>query len=382
MTLPNYHDGSIVNLMSTIVKAMGGKTHHHPLKILPPGEIGNSKNIVLIVIDGLGYNLLSKHGTGTTLMNHLHGKMTSVFPTTTAAAITSYKTGLEPAEHGLVSWYIYLKELGFIAVPLRFTVRGGKAINDELAKHMFDSKNVFDKVKARPFVVAPDILVDSTYTASYSGRAKRIPFNNLAGMARAIIKIVKHGSKRKYIYAYWHMLDSISHKRGPESRKTIAELKRVDAAFSLLIKKLEGTGTTVILSADHGQTTIPPTRRILLNDYPDIMECLVVPLSGDAREAFAYVRAGREKKFETLMRKHLGHACDVYKSEEFASQGYFGTGKSHKRFLDRIGDYVIISKDGYALIDELPGCKPKKVIGYHSGMSEDEMYVPVIVAKC
>jgi len=382
MAKPNYRDGSIVNLMSTIVKALGGKTHHNPLNILHPGEIERSKNIVLIVIDGLGYNTLIKHGKGTTMLKHLRGKMTSVFPTTTAAAVTAYKTGLEPAEHGLVSWFTYMKELGFIAVPLRFAVRGGKAISDEFADHMFDTESVFDQVKAQPFVVAPDMIIDTTYSAAYSGKAKRIPFNDLEGMARAISRAVRSSNKKKYIYAYWYMLDTISHKNGPDSKKTIAELKRIDAAFSRLLKRLEGTDTTVILSADHGQTTIPSENMILLNDYPEIMDCLTVPLSGDAREAFAYVRSGREKMFERLIRQKLGHACELHRSEEFARQGYFGLGKPHKRFLDRIGDYVILSKEGYALRDELPGCKPKKVKGHHSGTSEDEMFVPVILAKC
>ncbi|PIU09096.1 MAG: hypothetical protein COT31_00635 [Candidatus Moranbacteria bacterium CG08_land_8_20_14_0_20_34_16] len=57
--LPNYKDGSIVNLMSSIRKAFGGKSPYQPLKDFNNGEISN-KNIVLLIVDGLGYEYLKK----------------------------------------------------------------------------------------------------------------------------------------------------------------------------------------------------------------------------------------------------------------------------------------------------------------------------------
>jgi len=54
MPLPNYKDGSIVNLMSSIGRALGHKSPYKPLKILDPKELKDSKNIVLMVIDALG----------------------------------------------------------------------------------------------------------------------------------------------------------------------------------------------------------------------------------------------------------------------------------------------------------------------------------------
>jgi len=60
MILPNYKDGSIVNLMSSLEKALGGRPQYKPLKGLDINMLKKSKNVLLIVIDGLGYNFLMK----------------------------------------------------------------------------------------------------------------------------------------------------------------------------------------------------------------------------------------------------------------------------------------------------------------------------------
>tara|TARA_Y100000310_G_scaffold314015_1_gene362999 strand:- start:420 stop:752 length:333 start_codon:yes stop_codon:yes gene_type:complete len=86
-SLPNYKDGSILNLMSSIARAFGTKTKYNPLKLLSPKELKNSKNVVLIVIDGLGYDYLQKYGKNSILNKYVKGKITSVFPSATTAAI-------------------------------------------------------------------------------------------------------------------------------------------------------------------------------------------------------------------------------------------------------------------------------------------------------
>jgi len=81
--------------MASIKKAFGGKSAYEPLKNFDISSV--YKNIVLIVIDGLGYEYLIKHGKDSFLYKNLKGKMTSVFPATTASAMTTYSTGLAPS---------------------------------------------------------------------------------------------------------------------------------------------------------------------------------------------------------------------------------------------------------------------------------------------
>ena len=124
MYKPNYQNGSIVNLMSSIKEVLGGKSRYKPLDIFDFSNI-SKKNIVLIVIDGLGYNYLTKYGKDSFLYKNLKGKMTSVFPATTASAMTTFSTGLAPQQHALTGWFMYLKEIGAVSVILPFTSRAG-----------------------------------------------------------------------------------------------------------------------------------------------------------------------------------------------------------------------------------------------------------------
>ena len=99
MNKPNYKNGSIVNLMASIKCAFGGKSEYEPLGGF--NISANSKNIVLIILDGLGYDFLNKYGKNSYLSRHLLKKITSVFPAGTASAMTSFATGLAPQQHGL-----------------------------------------------------------------------------------------------------------------------------------------------------------------------------------------------------------------------------------------------------------------------------------------
>jgi len=86
MYLPDYRGGSIVNLMASIEKALKGRPKYKPLRLLGPEEL-SSKNIVLFVVDGLGYEYLMRNGKNTVFQKHLRGKMTSMFPSTTGTCI-------------------------------------------------------------------------------------------------------------------------------------------------------------------------------------------------------------------------------------------------------------------------------------------------------
>jgi hypothetical protein len=63
-------------------------------------------------------------------------------------------------------------------------------------------------------------------------------------------------------------------------------------------------------------------------------------------------------------------------------KGWFGLGEPDPRLRHRIGDYVLFLKDSYAIKDAIPGEKPWTDLGVHGGVSEDELYVPLIVAHC
>lgn len=141
--------------------------------------------------------------------------------------------------------------------------------------------------------------------------------------------------------------------------------------------------TTVIITADHGIKDMDEEKIIKLKDHPKLKEMLVMPLTGERRFTYAYVKPGKEKYFEDYFRTKLDKYCHLFKSKDLLKRGYFGRFKVHKDFLDRVGDYTIIMKENYGMKDSLD-YKKKKVsfdIGAHGGLSKEELYVPVIVIK-
>src|SRR5689334_25322393 len=102
--LPDYAGGSLLNLMASIVGACGGKPRHLPLKDV---SLGNARNLVFLIVDGLGDNYLQSRGKGSELARRRRASLTSVFPSTTASAITTSYTAASPLEHGLTGWYTY-----------------------------------------------------------------------------------------------------------------------------------------------------------------------------------------------------------------------------------------------------------------------------------
>ena len=79
---------------------------------------------MLLIVDGLGDGFLQRRGAGGELARRRRGAITSVFPPTTAAAITTSYTGCTPLEHGLTGWYTYFGAAGCVAAALPFRSRG------------------------------------------------------------------------------------------------------------------------------------------------------------------------------------------------------------------------------------------------------------------
>ena len=82
--LPDYHGGSIVNLLSSITHAMGGASPHPGLKALEPRLFEGISRIVYLVLDGVGYNQLARFmaagGGGDFFSRHPCQRITHGFP--------------------------------------------------------------------------------------------------------------------------------------------------------------------------------------------------------------------------------------------------------------------------------------------------------------
>src|SRR3990172_9319949 len=113
VVLPEYNAGSIVTPRASLIAARGGEPPAYgPLRGLDASRLRSAANLVLLVVDGLGYDYLVRVGAAGALHSHLKGHITTVFPSTTATAITTFLTGMAPQQHALTGWFMHFKELG------------------------------------------------------------------------------------------------------------------------------------------------------------------------------------------------------------------------------------------------------------------------------
>ena len=112
MKLKNNYNECLTNLACSISKYFGVSYKHNTLDYIDTLlEEKKPKNVVTILLDGMGNSLLDKHLTKDSffIKNRIKS-ISTVFPATTVAATTSMRTGLNPCETGMLGWTMYFDE--------------------------------------------------------------------------------------------------------------------------------------------------------------------------------------------------------------------------------------------------------------------------------
>ena len=377
MPLPDYSGKGFVNLVASLVEACGGAPRHAPLVSLPVAEIRTAANVVFLIVDGLGDNYLRANGAGGTLAKYRRGAISAVFPSTTASAITTSFTGATPLEHGLTGWFTYFSQAACVGAPLPFQRRGERNSLGVKPGELFVEGPLFDGLAARSIVVSWRKIIDSAYNVHHCGRAERLAYDDLPGFLEQTVCAVKSGPERKFVYAYWPEFDALSHQHGVGSAAVGAHFQALDAVFGELFARLAGTDSMLVLTADHGFIDCPVEDSIELP--PALSAMLRFPLCGERRVAFCHVHDKRT--FMDRAKESFGERADVRPSSELAEEGWFGPGRAHPHFAERIGDVALVMKGPATVKDWVPGEPRHLHIGNHGGTSEDEMHIPLVVAK-
>ncbi len=382
--LPDYAGGSILNLVQSIATACGHTGARYPqLSALPAATLAEARHVVLLVIDGLGQSTLSKHAASPNLQRHARGTMTSVFPPTTASAITTFMTGLAPAQHGLTGWHMHLDEVDqtLAILPLTPRCEPAKALPEELPPRLFGYRSLYQQLDCQCWVLAPQSIAGSPFNAWHARGAQSLAYDSLPEMFSLLAGLLQAAQTPRFIYAYYPDLDTHSHRYGTDSTQAHQTLAALDSAFGEFLRAIQGSDSWLIATADHGFIDSPPGRVVSLDEHPQLAALLARPLCGERRAAYCYVAAEQRPAFETYVRNVLGHCVYLWRSSALIEAGWFGPPPAHPRLASRTGDYTLVMKDNWTIKDWLPGEKHYRMLGVHGGVSRDEMLVPLIVAR-
>ena len=384
ITKPDYHGGSIVNLMRSIGDALGvPPADYAPLTVLPVERLREARRIVLLVIDGLGAELLATIGGNSALGSRVSGTMTSVYPPTTASAVTTFMTGLAPQQHGLTGWFMHFRKLGAVTAVLPFVPRYGSTPLSRTGvslADLIDCASFFARIEAPSCTLQPAAIADSDFSRRLAHGSQRVPYDSLEDFATLLRGYCRGAGDARYVYAYWSELDRLAHLHGPSSDAVAQHFAELDATLAPVLNDCAGTGTVLIVTADHGFIDSGDAERIDIENHAVLADALALPLCGEPRSAYCYVRPSAAAAFEDYVETALAQFAHAVPSQQLIDESWFGLGQPHPELAARIGDYTLQMRDRYTIRDRVAGERNLRLSGVHGGTAAAEQIVPLVLA--
>ena len=374
------------------------KTKHLPLDTLP--KHGTTQKVLFLFIDSFGWKWWDQYKNKYPFLKRflekgVVSKLTSQFPSTTAAHVTTIHSGLEPGQSGIYEWFYYEPLVGRIIAPLLFSYAGDKARETLTGVISPDTLFPFETIYQRleKHNVASHIFQYKDYTPSpysdvlFSG-ATTHPYRSLPQALTELAQTMKQSSVPSYYFFYYDPIDTAGHINGPDAPEREAEMHNVFTMLEdLLFKKIyKLKDTMILLSADHGMANVSPDTTFYMNkQYPDFekyLECgndgmPLIP-AGSVRDMFLYVKKEHVAKVIAMLKKDLNGKAEVYETRTLIQQGFFSENMPCKRFLDRVGNVVVLSYDGFATWWYKKDVFEMKYFGHHGGATVEECFIPFL----
>ncbi|MCR4649437.1 MAG: alkaline phosphatase family protein [Lachnospiraceae bacterium] len=353
------HKNCIANLPNSILKYFKAETVGDTLPLADKYLDKEYKNVVVILLDGMGKAIIEKElKEDGAFRTHLAGIYNSTFLSTTVAATTSVLSGLQPCEHAWLGWDNYYPAVNENVEVFTNCIQGSKeqAADYNIAWTLTPYENVITKIKKTgtdAYLVAP--FLDKNLI-------------NIQEIFYSIKKLCKK-PERKYIYAYWNEPDGLLHKHGSDSDIVKEALTEMESEIERLAGELEDT--LIIVTADHGHID---NEIAVIQDYPQIVDCLERLPSLEPRALNLFVRKEKEEFFKNEFNRLFGDKFMLITMKEALDRELFGDKKYHKEFPGMLGNYLAIATDDLSIYftDEIWQ-------SMHGSLTKEEMQIPLIV---
>ncbi|MBN9430487.1 MAG: alkaline phosphatase family protein [Burkholderiales bacterium] len=356
--------------------------------------IAAARSIVLVVLDGFGERQLHDHAAGGALADCRLATLSSVFPSSTAPAMTSFASALLPAVHGNPGWFVWSQAQQCIVRSLPLDVRGDPAMPVE-AGSLWSWPAWPTASKLPCFAWLPAEIAESRYSRFAYDGATRIGYRRLDDIGGALAEVLQASPAGAFAQIYLPQFDAVSHEFGCRSPQAARVASDFDRWFERLAHRLREFDVLLLATADHGFIDVEPDDQYQLADYPALAACLSRPLTGEPRVPFCQVRAGREDEFTESVAQAFDGAFDVYASEALLAAGWFGlppaeldpgahreagAALTRQGLHERLGTHLLVPRAPVVLLDQVDGERAPAFIGMHGGISDDEMRVPLMAA--
>jgi hypothetical protein len=377
-------------LPGTIERALTGTGDGPALPADAAGVLAERwERVLLVYLDAFGWWLYEQAAAHPLFRRAVHEvQLTSQFPSTTTAHVTTINTGLPVGEHGLYEWFVYEPSLDRLICPLLYAY-AGDGRRDTLAPtlapdELFPTGTIYRRLAAAD--VRSAAAQPAAFTHSPPNRvlldgadvfAFRSPREGVAQLVHAFANGARYG------YLYLGEVDTLMHEQGPASPQVLPLLRRLLTTIEGLLDALP-QGTLVLLTSDHGMAPISPETTVYLNVlWPELEHLLRhgadgKPLApaGSARDLFLHTAGARDEVVAGLGERLAGRAT-VAAVDELVADGVFGP-STGPRLLERLGDVVVLPALGESVYWLEPGRFTQDLHGMHGGLTAAELLVPLL----
>jgi hypothetical protein len=398
---PIYADYSFANIPATVHRLLTGETTG---PLLPEDCFGGRypapEKVVLVFIDSFGWQQWQRWWRNSRHMRRVveDGVLTPIsalFPSTTAASVTTMNLGQLPATHGVYEWSMYVPAFGEVIQSLPFALLGqgpgsaatkGFAIEGllapcETAHHRLARHGVAS------IQVASRSYVDSPYNRVASAGAEIVPYGTLAEALVSVEAVLDRPGKA-FVNLYWPGLDAAAHLHGSGSPVHDAEVIAFWAALDQLLGRRARSDTLWLFTADHDQVAVPAVETIYVNHlWPELGSALATSPThatiwpcGSPRDMFLHVRPERLAEVLGHLETGLSGVAEVMTMDAAVAAGLFGGTTVSEAFRRRLGDLLVLPYREHFVWWHEPGLLANRFNGHHGGLAAEELITVLGVA--
>ncbi|MDM8527592.1 alkaline phosphatase family protein, partial [Anaerolineales bacterium HSG24] len=361
--------------------------------------------VILVFVDAFGWRFFDQYRNRLPILAQFsqHGKvakLTSQFPSTTAAHVTCIHTGLNNGQSGVYEWYYYEPLLDEIITPLYFSFAGDKERETLIPtridpKLLYPTHTIYHDLAAHgvdSYIFQPRAYSPSTYSNIILDGSQIMPYKTIPEAFVNLRLLLGETKTPSYFFCYFDCIDAIGHQYGPNSLQFEAE---VESFFQIMTRQffdpLAGRldNTLLLVTADHGQVEVDPETTIYLNldsRFAGIERFLkldrfgkpLVP-AGSSRDMFLYIKEDMVDEAQTFLAHRLQGQAEVYQTEMLIEAGFFGPLPVSDRFLARVGNLVILPY-AYESVWWYEYERFEHIFfGHHGGLTPQEMEIPLML---
>ena len=393
---PIYADYSFGNISNTIEYLLTGAERDRLLPALCfGGSYPRPQKIVLFFVDSFGWQfwrqylnrfrtlrLVAEQGTLTPI--------SSLFPSTTAASVSTLNLGVLPAQHALYEWNIYIPAYGEVIQSLAFTPLG-RHPPDACVGLGYDPGKLLEvhetlhqrlgRAGVRSIQFAHRSYATSAYNSVASAGAEIVRHGTLAEALVQLKETLQQIPGKALLSFYWAAIDTIAHIYGPGSSYHAAEIANFWHTVDEVFAHLPDGDTLYLFTADHGQVRADARKTLYLNErFPVLAECLSLsptgkPIypNGSPRDVFLHIRPERRAEVLALLQGALAEEALILPMEDALRQGLFGPHAVSAELRRRLGDILLLPYLGQFIWWREPGRLENLFHGHHGGLTPEEI---------